>query len=243
VTCLENVPGIRHCGGIYVTKILRKLDGLGYDITWVECCAAAFGADHFRARWLVVAWQRDLGDRPDLPTVTVSDLNEIPTFKTTRPSEELVRARVENPTKTDRARIRAAGGGIVPAVARYIGRFVADILLHGRPTVESIEHGHVARPGVVVPTGDHHNETLGCVFMPEDQVVLGNIAADADNPGVFESWSTQWSVANCHPSIEWVDGTVTEDSTSLPARGRHTATDVGLISAAKATTVENLKPA
>jgi DNA (cytosine-5)-methyltransferase 1 len=119
---VENVPGLLIRG---LDRVLGTLASLGYDAEWGCISAAALGAPHIRERIFILAYPnsgRLQGSRLS-PSGQVSDANTRP--RRWRCVEPAVCGEPDGiPYRMDR--LRGLGNAVVPQVAEWIGRRIAD---------------------------------------------------------------------------------------------------------------------
>ena len=139
IAIVENVPGLRTLGG---AEVVADLASLGYDARWGSISAAGVGAPHYRERFILVAYgsserrQQDpygpLGhEGPDAwrtPTLDNLASGAAPFQRGQEwPPQPEVGGVVDGfPSQVDQ--LRGLGNAVVPQVAEWIGRQVADWL-------------------------------------------------------------------------------------------------------------------
>lgn len=170
VVVAENVDGIR--SGDHAAGLLRGLHDMGYDATWVEACAAAYGLPHCRPRWVCLAWRRDL---PAAPVVAPSETRDRDLAPPAAPLSEVTGDDLVAVPRDaeDQRRVAACGEAVVVPMGRYLGRLVGEVLRWGPYRADEAVHPHATRPGVIVEPDDGVREVI-------------NIAGEADHPGDYD---------------------------------------------------------
>lgn len=118
---LENSPSLLVRG---MGDVLRDLAASGYDAEWDVLPAAAFGANHLRARLWVLAYPASLGDR--LAAETVFAGRNLPEHDPWWRAEPAVR-RVDAGAPHRVERLRALGNTNPPQVVTYLGQRIAAV--------------------------------------------------------------------------------------------------------------------
>lgn len=104
-------------------RVLSDLAASGYDAEWDVLPAAAFGANHLRARLWILAYPTELGDR--LAEETVFAGRELPEHDPWWSAEpDVCRVDAGSPGRVDR--LSALGNTNPPQVTEYIGKRIAE---------------------------------------------------------------------------------------------------------------------
>ena len=139
---MENVPGLLIRG---MGDVLGDLAQCGYDAEWQVLPASAFGCFHQRERVFIVAYAD--GERRKASWIFTSRnyehyripqqegresgfLSSLDSKERLRPAPDSSFFRVADgfPSELDKARLKACGNSVVPAVAEFVGRSVMESL-------------------------------------------------------------------------------------------------------------------